>query len=94
VKLDKYLNVKINRKIIQFFLENPSSIDTSRNIAIWTNENKGKTEKVLKEFVKAKILVLHGNSATPAYGYTTDTRIITKIKSSFKKRKTKKSKKH
>lgn len=89
MKLNKYLQSQINRKIIKFFLENPSSIDTSRGIATWINENVNKTEKALKELVKAKILVLHSSNATSAYGYTTDAHIISKIKLGYKKFKTK-----
>lgn len=90
MKLDKYLHLKINRKIVKFFLENPSSVDTSRGIATWINENVNKTEKALKELAKAKILTPHGNDATSAYGYTTDIRIISKIKINLEKFKTKK----
>ena len=87
MELDKYLEPRINRKIIKFFLENPSSVDTSRGIATWINEDVDKTENGLKELVKAKILVFHGNSATSAYGCTTDTRIISRIKISLTKSK-------
>ena len=85
MRLDRYLQSKINRKIIRFFLENPSSVDTSRGIATWINENIHKTEKALKELVKARILISHGDDATSAYGYTTDIHIISKIKTGLEK---------
>ena len=84
MNLDRNLEPKINRKIIKFFFENPASIDTSRGIATWINEDVDKTEKGLKELAKAKILVPHGTGATTAYGYTTDTRLISRIKISLK----------
>ena len=93
MNLSRHLRRGINRKIIKFFLENPSSIDTSRSIAIWINEDEEKTEKVLNDLVKAKVLVPYGDNATPAYGYTTDRYILTKIKSYLKKNKIKKSRK-
>lgn len=89
MKLDKYLKSKINRKIIKFFFENPSCIDTSRSIATWVNEDVNKTEKSIKELVEAKVLIPHGNDITPAYGYTTDAYVISQIKSYFEKFKSK-----
>jgi flagellar basal body P-ring protein FlgI len=85
VNLDRALESKINRKIIKFFLENPSSIDTSRGIATWINENIDKTEKGLRELAKVKILVPHGTGAAIAYGYTTNTHLASRIKTSLKK---------
>jgi len=92
MELNKYLDSKVNRKIIKFYLENPSSIDTSRGIATWINEDINKTEKALEELAKAKILIRHGNDATSAYGYTTDTHIISKTKIGLERIKTKKRK--
>jgi hypothetical protein len=86
MKLEKYLKSKLNREIIRFFLENPSSIDTPRGIATWINENVGKTEAALKELAEAKILVPHGSKATSAYGYTTDSRMMAKIKTCLRKK--------
>lgn len=80
MKLEKYLDTEINRKIIRFFLENPSSIDTSRGIATWINENVEKTEKALHNLAKAKILILHKTALTRAYACTTDKRTISKIR--------------
>jgi len=94
MKLDRYFQSKINLKIIKFFLEHPSSIDTSRGIATWINENIHKTEKALKELVKAKILTSHGNNTTCAYGYTTDIQISSKIKIALKKFKSKNTKRY
>jgi len=80
MKLEKYLDTEINRKIIRFFLENPSSIDTSRGIATWINENADRTEKALYTLANAKILILHKTGLTIAYACTTDKRTISKIR--------------
>ena len=80
MKLDKYIEPKINRKIIKFFLENPSSVDTARGIATWINEDADDTESALKELSRAKILIPHGNGVTAAYSYTTNASIVAKIK--------------
>ena len=79
MKFEKYLDVEINRKIIRFFLENPSSIDTSRGIAAWINEDANKTERALHSLAKAKILVSHATALTCAYACTTDKNTISKI---------------
>ena len=93
MSLNKYLKPKINKKIINFFLENPSCIDTSRGIATWINENTAKTEKALKDLAKANILIPHGTGSTSAYGYTTNSRIVSSVNASLKKFETKKKKK-
>ncbi|MBL7072144.1 MAG: hypothetical protein ISS26_08285 [Candidatus Omnitrophica bacterium] len=80
MNLEKYLRPAINRKIIRFFLENPSSIDNSRGIATWINENVSDTDKALKKLAIAKILVSHGSDATSAYGYTADPRIASNVR--------------
>ena len=93
MEVRRYLRSKINRKIIEFFLENPASLDEPRGIATWINEEVEKTGKALKELAKAKILISHGSSTAPAYGYTTEAHIASKVKSGLKKFKTgKKSK--
>ncbi len=94
MNLDKYMKSKINRKIVRFFHENPSSIDTTRGIATWINENVDETARALKELVKAKILTVHGDSSTAAYGYTTDTHMVSKIHVSLRRLTTKKRKTH
>lgn len=94
MELGRYLKSRINQKIIKFFLENPSSVDTSRGIATWINEDVNKTEKALKELVEAKILIPHGNDLTCAYGYTTDMHMIAKIKLRLKNFKIRQKKNH
>ena len=93
MRFSEYIQPKIHRKIIRFFLENPTCIDTSRAIATWINESVDDTERALKKLAEARILVLHGNDATPAYGYTTDARIISKIEIGLKGADIKKRKK-
>jgi len=84
VKPDKYLKPKISRRIIKFFIDNPSSIDTPRGIATWINANVDETEKTLKKLTKAKILVSHGAGTTSAYGFTADANIVSAIKAAIK----------
>jgi len=80
MKLEKYLDIEINRKIVRFFLENPFSIDTSRGIATWINEDANKTERALRNLAKAKILISHKTALTSAYACTTDKHTISKIR--------------
>jgi hypothetical protein len=88
MKLEKYLEPEINRRIVEFFLENPSSLDTARGIATWINEGVKKTEKALNELAEAKILIPHSTNAATAYGYTTDAGIISRVKIGLRKFKT------
>jgi len=85
MRMDECLRADINRKIIRFFLENPSSVDTARGIATWINERPVKTKKALENLAKAKILTPHGSGSTSAYGCTTDFYIISGIKARLEK---------
>ncbi len=80
MELKKYLDIAINRKIICFFMENPFSVDTSRGIATWINEDANKTEKALRNLVKARILVLHATALPAAYACSTNKHTISGIR--------------
>ncbi|MEA3305441.1 MAG: hypothetical protein U9R52_01345 [Candidatus Omnitrophota bacterium] len=86
MRVEKYLKRKINRKIIKFFLENLSSIDTPRGIATWINEDVDKTKKALKELADARILVFHGADTTSAYACTSDKRVIAGLRICLKRK--------
>lgn len=86
----KYLRPGINRKVIRFFLENPSSIDTPRGIATWINEKRGETEAALRELAKAGVLITHGAGSASAYGYTNDRRLAAKVRKSMRRKKPRK----
>lgn len=85
MRLDRYFNSKICLKIMKFFIENPSSIDSPAGISTWINENVAETDSAIKCLVKAKVIVSHGSKTAPAYGLTDDSNIISRIKSRLKK---------
>ncbi|MBN3038832.1 MAG: hypothetical protein JW869_05370 [Candidatus Omnitrophica bacterium] len=74
----------LNRKIIRFFQENPSTVDTSRGIAAWLNFDRKEVKKALDSLVKEKILIPHRIGSSIAYAYTQDKKIIKKIEQSVK----------
>ena len=88
MNIKECVQLKINRKLIRFFLENPASIDNSRGIATWINEGIEDTENALKDLLAAKLLVEHGSEATTAYGLTTNVSVIKKTKAFLKNLKT------
>ena len=66
-------------KIISFFHENPSTVDTSQNLAAWLNFELSKIEKALDYLVKQNILIVHQTGSTTAYAYTQDKETIKEI---------------
>jgi len=70
----------VHLKIIKFFHENQSSIDTPRGVATWIGEDRQKVRSALEDLVKNKILVADRATSTTGYGYTRDTALISKIK--------------
>lgn len=83
--MDKLFKSEIHLKIIRFFHENQASIDTPRGIATWIGEERTKVRNALEDLVRAKILVAHRATSTTGYGYTSDEKIISKIKKYLKK---------
>ena len=83
--MDKLFKSKIHLKIIKFFHENQASIDTPRGIATWVGEDRTTVQAALEDLVKVKILVAHRATSTTGYGYTSDDKIISRVKKLLKK---------
>ena len=78
--LAKAFKSDVHRKIISFFHENQSSIDTPRGVATWISEDRTKVKKALEDLVALEVLVAHRSTSTTGYSYTSDSKIISKIK--------------
>lgn len=85
--LDKLLRGRIQFKIVSFFHENPTSVDTPRGIATWTGETRQNVKKTLSQLAELKILTAHNVSSTTGYSYTRDPKLIKSIGSLLKKMK-------
>ena len=70
---------KIYLKIIRFFHDYPTSIDTPRGVATWTNEDIEKVRPALKKLAESGLLIAHKVSSTVAYTYTRDKKIMAEI---------------
>lgn len=77
--LKKICESSLNLKIISFFHENPSIVDTSGGIATWLNQDRKKIKKALDYLAGQNILVSHRSGSTTAYAYTQEKEIIEKI---------------
>ncbi len=80
MNLEKFFKSNIHKKIITFFHQNPSSIDTPRGVAAWINYDRTKVNKALKELSRQKILNTHKSATATGYSYTTDKKIIKEVK--------------
>ena len=78
---------ELHLKVIKFFHENQSSIDTPRGVSTWVREDRAKVSKALEDLVRLKILAVHRTTSTAGYSYTRDPKIISKIEKLLKKRK-------
>lgn len=75
----KIFGSPLHLKIVKFFHENQSSIDTPRGVATWIGEDRAKVKLALEDLVKNKILLADRATSTTGYGYTRDTALISKI---------------
>lgn len=83
--INKILGSEIHLKIVRFFHENQSSIDTPRGIATWIGDDRIKVKAALEDLVAAKILVAHRATSTTGYSYTREDKLISKITRILKK---------
>lgn len=74
-------------KIISFFHENPTSIDTPRGISAWIGENRQISRKALLKLAGLKILTAHKVTSTTGYSYTRNQALIKKIDHALKRAK-------
>ena len=84
--LKKICGSGLNLKIISFFHENPSTVDTSGGIATWLNCDSEEIKKVLDYLVSQNILLSHHTGSTIAYAYTQDRKIVKQIEKILKGR--------
>jgi hypothetical protein len=77
--INKIFQSEIHRKIVKFFHENQSSLDTPRGVATWIGEDRAKVKTALEDLVKARILIANRAASTTGYSYTRDTRLISRI---------------
>lgn len=80
VKADihRVMDSPVTRKIISFFHENPSTVDTLEGIAMWIGVDKDKVKESVNELVKLDILIAH-KGITTGYGYTQDNNMLSNI---------------
>jgi hypothetical protein len=84
--IDKLFRSDIHLKIVKFFHENQSSIDTPRGVATWIGEERAKVKGALEDLVRAKVLVAHRATSTTGYSYTSEQKLISKIDKLLKKK--------
>lgn len=84
MSIDDAFRSKIHSKIIAFFHENQSSIDTPRGVSTWIREERFIVKQALEDLANLNILVAHRAPSTTGYSYTRDSRIISKIKKLLK----------
>lgn len=87
--LKKICESSLNLKIISFFHENPSTLDTARSIAGWLNHNSQEVKLALDYLVNQNILTSHQTGSTIAYAYTQDKEVIDRLDKILKNKKQK-----
>jgi hypothetical protein len=71
---------EIHLKILRFFHENQSSIDTPRGVATWVGEDRAKVKTALEDLVELKLLVADRAASMTGYSYTRDPKTISRVK--------------
>lgn len=82
--IKKLLRSETHLKIVKFFHENQSALDTPRGVATWIGEDRGKVKNALEDLVKAKILLADRATSTTGYSYTRNIKLISQIEKLLK----------
>lgn len=85
ITLKNVFKLDVHAKIIGFFHENPTSVDTPRGVAAWTGYSREAAKKALEELAKIGILNSHSVPSTTGYSYTHDEKIIKAVEKGLKK---------
>lgn len=80
MNLKKFFDSELHKKIILFFYENPTSVDTPRGIATWIGHSREETKRALEELADAGILNSISTTSTSGYSFTQDPKVINKIR--------------
>lgn len=86
MNLKRFFDSDLHKKIIIFFKENPTSIDSPRGIATWVGQSRRETKKALDELAEGGILNSISIPSTSGYSFTQDEKIIDKIKEYLKEK--------
>ncbi|MBN2097255.1 MAG: hypothetical protein JW714_02120 [Candidatus Omnitrophica bacterium] len=78
-ELKKIFNSQLNRRIVAFFHNYPTTVDTAGGISAWLNQNIDEVRAALKYLAEQNILIAHQGPPTTAYGYTQDLELIEQI---------------
>jgi len=82
--LEKFLNTKLHRKVLAFFYEYPSCVETPQGIAHWTGSAVEKIEKIIKVLFRHKIIIKHKGFSTECFAFTHDQKLIKEVETFFK----------
>lgn len=77
--ISKICQSDLHFKIISFFYENQSSVDTVKGISIWVNHRPDEVSKVLEELVNLNILMAHRSEGVTGFAYTQNKEISNSI---------------
>ena len=80
MNLKKFFDSELHRRIIIFFKDNPTSIDTPRGVATWVGYSREETKKALEELAKEGILNSIKTTSTAGYSFTSNPETINSIK--------------
>ncbi len=81
MKSDRKHNKNIKLKIMKFFYENPSTIDSARGVAAWIGEDMDNVKKCLDILEKERVLISHKTNFVTGYSLTSNKNALKKIKS-------------
>ena len=72
-------SASIERRILQFFQEQPQAVETVRGIAAWVSAEAGQVQQALDQLTERKWLLTHESASVRGYVLTRDERILGQI---------------
>ncbi len=69
----------VERRILQFFQEQPQAVETVRGISAWVRAEAEQVQQVLDQLTERKWLLTHESASVRGYVLTRDERVLGQI---------------
>lgn len=83
--LNKILDSSLKLKIMNFFVENPASVESAKGISAWINKDIQEVKKALLELANEDVIKTYRGATIIGYSFISDEKLCKKIANFIKR---------
>ncbi len=83
--LNKILDSPLKLKIMNFFVENPASVESARGISVWINKDIQEVKHALSELETEDVIKTYQSATIVGYSFISDEKLCKKIANFIKR---------